>query len=201
MTHPINGPADASLTPRPGRPGLPVGRVHVARGTWFLVLIHAGVAALLTGAGWPDLLLLAAPRRCAGRSTTVGYHRYFSHRASRRAGSLQFLLACLLREPPAGPAVVGGHHRHHHRHSDTRTTPTRRPRRLLVGVLRLDLRAARSRWGRSATCAATPSWSGWSGSGVPPLLMAAVLCLLGGWSRCARLLLQRRPSLPRDLRR
>ena len=47
MSDPVTEAADASLTPRPGRSRWWMAS-HAARGTWFLVLVHAGALA----GGW-----------------------------------------------------------------------------------------------------------------------------------------------------
>ena len=54
-----------------------------------------------------------------GLVTTVGYHRYFSHRSFKTSRALQFALACLCcTNLQRGPLWWAAVHRHHHRHSD-----------------------------------------------------------------------------------
>jgi stearoyl-CoA desaturase (delta-9 desaturase) len=120
MSYSVTDPDPASLTPRPGRSAWWVAS-QAARGTWFLVLIHAGaLAGFYTGAGWTALLLLAALVPLRGLVTTVGYHRYFSHRSFKTSRAFQFVLACLCcANLQRGPLWWAAVHRHHHRHSDT----------------------------------------------------------------------------------
>lgn len=120
MSYAVTARAGASLTPRPGRAAWWVA-LNAARGTWFLVLIHVGaLAGLYTGAGWPALLLLAALVPVRGLLTTVGLHRYFSHRSFKTSRAAQFLLGCLCcTNLQRGPLWWAAVHRHHHRHSDT----------------------------------------------------------------------------------
>lgn len=50
---------------------------------------------------------------------TVGYHRYFSHRAFRTGRVMQFILAVMgASAVQRGPLWWAAHHRHHHKYSD-----------------------------------------------------------------------------------
>lgn len=50
---------------------------------------------------------------------TIGFHRYFSHRAFKTSRAFQFVLAVGgTMAMQRGPLWWAGHHRHHHRHSD-----------------------------------------------------------------------------------
>lgn len=93
---------------------------QVARRTWFLVAIHVGaLAVLFTGAGWQEFLLLAVLVPIRGLATTVGYHRYFSHRSFKTSRIFQFALACLCcANLQRGPLWWAATHRSHHRHTD-----------------------------------------------------------------------------------
>ena len=111
--------APTSLRPRPGRTLLWT-CVQGVRGTWFLVLIHVGAFCLLfTGAAWLDWILFFPMLMLRGLITTIGYHRYFSHRSFKTSRVGQFILGCLccinLQRGPLWWAAI---HRHHHRHSD-----------------------------------------------------------------------------------
>jgi stearoyl-CoA desaturase (delta-9 desaturase) len=108
-----------SLAPRPDR-SRSWKVFRSVRGAWFLVLIHVGaLGALLTGATPLDLLLLPAFMVVRGLATTVGYHRYFSHRSFKTGRLTQFLLGCLCcTNLQRGPLWWAAIHRHHHRHSD-----------------------------------------------------------------------------------
>src|SRR5262249_27677921 len=71
----------ASLLPRPGR-SIAWILYNSLWGTWFLILAHVGAAAVfLTSPTWLDWALLPVFLLVRGYATTVGYHRYFSHRA------------------------------------------------------------------------------------------------------------------------
>ncbi len=111
--------AGTTLTPRPGR-SLAWIVYQAVRGTWFLVAIHLGaLAVLLTGTTTLDWALLPAFLIVRGLVTTVGYHRYFSHRSFKTSRAGQFLLACLCcTNLQRGPLWWAAIHRHHHRHSD-----------------------------------------------------------------------------------
>ncbi|NDH24208.1 MAG: hypothetical protein EBY49_09745, partial [Actinobacteria bacterium] len=63
------------------------------------------------------LMLLTYAIRVLG--ITVGYHRYFSHRAFRCGRGTQFALALMgASAVQRGPLWWAAHHRHHHKHSD-----------------------------------------------------------------------------------
>lgn len=107
------------LTPRADRSRLWI-FYQALRGTWFLVLIHvASFGILLTGTALLDWILFPAILVLRGLITTIGYHRYFSHRSFKTSRVGQFLLGCLcccnLQRGPLWWAAI---HRHHHRHSD-----------------------------------------------------------------------------------
>jgi stearoyl-CoA desaturase (delta-9 desaturase) len=111
---------DDALTPRPGR-SLPWVVWNSVRGTWFLVLLHLGVLGVffcpLTPAAWALFLPILLVR---GFVTTVGYHRYFSHRSFKTSRAGQFILAGMCcANMQRGPLWWAAIHRHHHRHSDT----------------------------------------------------------------------------------
>jgi stearoyl-CoA desaturase (delta-9 desaturase) len=88
---------------------LPYAMVHVLALGWLWTGINARAVACFS-----VLYVL----RVLG--VTVGYHRYFSHRAFRTSRGFQFVLA-LLAECTAQKGVLWyvSHHRFHHRHSDT----------------------------------------------------------------------------------
>src|SRR4051794_2427112 len=79
-----------SLAPRPDR-SLAWKAFRSVRGAWFLVLIHVGaLGCLLTGATLLGLLLLPLFLVIRGLTTTVAYHRYFSHRSFKTSRVMQF---------------------------------------------------------------------------------------------------------------
>ena len=118
-------PTPTLPAPRPGltaRPDRSLGWIifNSVRGTWFLVAFHVGVLGLLwTGTTWLDWMLLPLWLLARGYITTIGYHRYFSHRAFKTSRVGQFVLGFLccinLQRGPLWWAAI---HRHHHRHSD-----------------------------------------------------------------------------------
>ncbi|MEE4382820.1 MAG: acyl-CoA desaturase [Pseudomonadales bacterium] len=75
--------------------------------------------ALLTGVSGFALAVLAVTYAIRVLGITVGYHRYFSHRAFRAGRGMQFVLALMgASAVQRGPLWWAAHHRHHHRHSD-----------------------------------------------------------------------------------
>ncbi len=85
-----------------------------------LVLIHLSLFALpfVEFEPWA-FAVTAAVALVVGQSVTVGYHRYFAHRAFKTSRAFQFLLAvggCLSLQ--RGPLWWTATHRLHHRHSD-----------------------------------------------------------------------------------
>jgi len=76
-------------------------------------------AALWTGARWIDVAACIGLYYLRMTFLTIGYHRYFSHRAFQTSRAFQFILAvggslCVQK----GPLWWAAHHRHHHRWSD-----------------------------------------------------------------------------------
>ena len=71
------------------------------------------------GLSWQGTLVLVVAYIVSMLSITVGYHRYFSHKAFQTSRSLQFLMGfvgcCQLQ---GGPIAWSAVHRHHHRYSD-----------------------------------------------------------------------------------
>jgi stearoyl-CoA desaturase (delta-9 desaturase) len=175
-----------SLTPRPDR-SLAWIIFNSVRGTWFLVAVHLGaLAVLLSGTTWIDWLLLPVFLVACGFITTIGYHRYFAHRAFKTSRVGQFILGCLCcLNLQRGPLWWAAIHRHHHRHSDDEHD-THSP---VTGSFF---------WAHCGWTFATleePDWNSirdlrnypelvwlerfWL---VPPLLLAGALWLIGGWS-------------------
>ena len=81
----------------------------------------SALAIFLTGSGtWGDWLGLAADRLRARLVSTIGYHRFFSHRCFKTSRVTQFILAVLCcTNLQQGPLWWAAYHRHHHRHSDS----------------------------------------------------------------------------------
>ena len=174
------------LTPRPGRS--PVWIVaNAIRGTWFLVLIHAGAAAaLLTSPSWLDWAIFVPMLMAHGLITTVGYHRYFSHRSFKTSRAGQFLIACLCcTNLQRGPLWWAAIHRHHHRHSDGRGDPHSPVRGgfLWAYAAGCSRRWSEPDWGSVRDLSRYPElvWLErlWL---VPGLLLAGLFYLAGGWA-------------------
>ncbi|MBL90607.1 MAG: acyl-CoA desaturase [Myxococcales bacterium] len=65
------------------------------------------------------LVILALNYLICILSITVGYHRYFSHKAFQTSRLIQFAMACLgCCQLQGGPIAWSAVHRHHHRFSD-----------------------------------------------------------------------------------
>jgi stearoyl-CoA desaturase (delta-9 desaturase) len=87
---------------------------------WPLLAVHAG-ALLVLWTGWSAAALAVAAAVYAVRAfaLTVGYHRYFSHRAFRTSRAFQLVLAVLgTSAAQLGPLWWAAHHREHHLHAD-----------------------------------------------------------------------------------
>src|SRR5215470_10147463 len=85
------------------------------------LLVHATAlaGAVLVGFSW-NLLALALSLYFARMAfTTIGYHRYFSHRSFKTSRPFQFVLAFLAHtSAQKGALWWAAHHRIHHRYSD-----------------------------------------------------------------------------------
>jgi stearoyl-CoA desaturase (delta-9 desaturase) len=116
---PISSPQVAA--PRGGSPSLARLVLHA----WNLcpmILVHIGALGILvTGGTWREGLALALLAYLRGIVSTMGYHRYFSHRSFKTSRPVQFLLGFLCcANLQQGPLWWAAYHRHHHRHSDDR---------------------------------------------------------------------------------
>jgi len=159
---------------------------QAVRGTWFLVLIHAGaLAAVIAGAATWNWLLLPAFMMLRGLTTTVAYHRYFSHRSFKTSRPFQFLLGCLCcTNLQRGPIWWAAVHRRHHRDSDRPGDP-HSPTRGFFWAYGGWMFAALEEpdWGTVRDLRRYPEllWLErlWL---VPPMLLAALCWLVGGWS-------------------
>jgi stearoyl-CoA desaturase (delta-9 desaturase) len=90
-----------------------------------LVAVHLAIFAIpFIEFSWWYVLMLFAVTRITGLGTTIGFHRYMSHRSFKTSRWFQFLLAvagCTALQK--GPLWWAIHHRLHHRHSDTPQDP------------------------------------------------------------------------------
>jgi stearoyl-CoA desaturase (delta-9 desaturase) len=84
-------------------------------------LVHlACLAALWTGVSWKLVALALASYFLRMAAVTIGYHRYFAHRAFKTGRVFQFVLAvAATTSAQKGVLWWAGHHRNHHRASDT----------------------------------------------------------------------------------
>jgi stearoyl-CoA desaturase (Delta-9 desaturase) len=84
------------------------------------ILVHlAALATLFVGFRWyyPVIALVSYYVRMFW--VTIGYHRYFSHRAYRTSRPFQFVLACLaMTSAQNGVLWWAANHRDHHKHAD-----------------------------------------------------------------------------------
>jgi stearoyl-CoA desaturase (delta-9 desaturase) len=95
-------------------------KIDLVRIVPFIGLHLACGFAFLTGASTFAVVVMAVTFAIRVLGITVGYHRYFSHRAFRTSRPMQFVLALMgASAVQRGPLWWAGHHRHHHRHSDT----------------------------------------------------------------------------------
>jgi stearoyl-CoA desaturase (delta-9 desaturase) len=178
--------AQSALLPRPDR-SLGWIVLNALWGTWFLIAVHVGaLAVFLTGTTWQDWVLFPLMMLFRGYVTTIGYHRYFSHRAFKTSRPVQFLLACACcLNLQRGPLWWAAIHRHHHRHSDDDHDAHSPVRGSIFW----------SHCGWMFSTLEEPNWDSvrdlrrfpelvwlerfWL---LPPLLLAAVMYLVGGWS-------------------
>ncbi len=154
---------------------LPFILMHVACFAVFIVPFHWTYLALCLGLYYARMFFV-----------TAGYHRYFSHRSFKTSRVFQFLLAfCAMTSSQKGVLWWAAHHRKHHRYSDTEEdvhSPTQ------SGFFWSHVG-----WIISGQNDATEvEWIGdfnrfrelrWLNRYflVPPILLAVVLFLLGGW--------------------
>jgi stearoyl-CoA desaturase (delta-9 desaturase) len=81
----------------------------------FVALIAAAPLAWGWGLGWSDLGLAAGFYLVSCLGVTVGYHRYFTHRAFKATRALRVALAIAGSLAAQGPVIdwVADHRRHH----------------------------------------------------------------------------------------
>lgn len=86
----------------------------------FILLHLACLTAFLTGVSIFAFVVMLVMYAIRVFGITVGYHRYFAHRAFRAGRGMQFVLAVMgAMAVQRGPLWWAAHHRHHHKHSDT----------------------------------------------------------------------------------
>jgi stearoyl-CoA desaturase (delta-9 desaturase) len=153
----------------------------------FLGVHLACAAAFFVGFRWTYLVLALALYYVGMFFVTAGYHRYFSHRSFRTSRVFQFILA-FMAQTSAQKGVLwwAAHHRHHHRYSDTEED--------LHSPLRFGFWWSHVGWILSNKYNATReeligdfhkfAELRWLNKYylVPPIAMAALLFVIGGWS-------------------
>jgi stearoyl-CoA desaturase (delta-9 desaturase) len=171
MTQRVSGDDNRRISPR----SLP----------FFLVHLGAIVGVAVLGWSWKGFLLAVALYYVRMFGVTAGYHRYFSHRAFRTSRVMQFLLA-VLAESSAQKGVLwwAAHHRTHHKLSDQPgdVHSAKRDGFLWshVGWI-VSERYEATDESKVKDLAAFPELR-WLNRHflVPPLALAAVICLVGG---------------------
>jgi stearoyl-CoA desaturase (delta-9 desaturase) len=109
----------ASADPRPILlPAQPGGRNAVVKLfviVPFLAVVVAAPVAWGWGLGWTDLVLAVAFYFLTLLGTTVGFHRYFTHRSFKAVRRLRIVLAMVGSMALQGPVItwVADHRRHH----------------------------------------------------------------------------------------
>ena len=95
--------------------------LHVAFEFFPLFAVYVALLAMpFVQPTWTSGIIMLALINLRGYAITVGFHRYFSHRAFRTYRWLQFLIALVgCTAIQRGPLWWALHHRRHHAHSDT----------------------------------------------------------------------------------
>ncbi len=153
----------------------------------FLVAHAACFAALFIEFQLSGLLLCVALYYGRMFFVTAGYHRYFSHRTFKTSRVFQFVLAFLaMTSSQKGILWWAAHHRDHHRYSDTEKDPHSPLLRGFwyshVGWI-LTTAHDQTDYSRIGDFAKYPElrWlNRWHS--VPPVTLAVLLFLLGGWN-------------------
>ena len=88
------------------------------------VHLFALLGAFFFQPNWTYLALAATSYTIFMLSITIGYHRYFSHRAFKTSRFVQFVLAWMAQmTSQKGALWWAAHHRRHHRNSDEEGDP------------------------------------------------------------------------------
>jgi stearoyl-CoA desaturase (delta-9 desaturase) len=147
----------------------------------------ACLAVFFTGVNVLALSLCGACYLLQMVGVTVGYHRYFAHRSYRTSRAFQFVLAWLgCSAAQKGPLWWVSQHRHHHRTSDTpedRHSPVTHSFwwSHIGWVLSPDSEATDEGQVKDLSRYPELRWLerlSWA----PPLALAALCFLIGGWS-------------------
>lgn len=161
-------------------------RLPLRRALPFAAVHLACLAVFLVGASLGDVLLCLALYYGRMFFVTAGYHRYFSHRSFKTSRAFQFVLAFLaMTSSQKGILWWAAHHRAHHLYSDTEED-IHSPRRRgfwysHVGWILAD-RYDATDLARVRDLERFPELR-WLNRWflVPPITLAVLLFLLGGW--------------------
>jgi Fatty-acid desaturase len=161
-------------------------RINWLRSTPFFLSHVAPFAAIFTDIAAGDWIICLALFWTRMFCITAGYHRYFSHRSYKLGRPLQFLLALgATTSMQKGPLWWAANHRHHHRYSDE-PQDVHSPKRGFwwshVGWILCD-KFFSTKMDQIPDFAKFPELR-WLDRYclVPPLTLAAIIGLLGGWS-------------------
>jgi stearoyl-CoA desaturase (delta-9 desaturase) len=150
------------------------------------VHVVAIVGVALTGWSWAGFGLALALYYLRMFGITAGYHRYFSHRTYKMGRVMQFLMALLgTLSVQKGVLWWAAHHRRHHKHSDEPEDVHSAKQRGIwwshVGWI-LTYEHDETDWKRIPDFAKVPElvWLNRLHL-LPPIAMAVVLQLAGGW--------------------
>ena len=148
--------------------------------------LTAVIGILIGGWSWKGLALALALYTVRMFGLTAGYHRYFSHRSYKTSRVFQFLLALLgATSTQKGVLWWAAHHRAHHKYSDTpRDIHSVRQHGFWWAHVKWILvkRYVETDWQRIKDFAKFPELV-WLNTYhlVPPIALAVVLFLVGGW--------------------
>ena len=161
-------------------------RLTLAQALPFTVVHIGSLAAFFVAFHWEYLVLCFALYYVGMFFVTAGYHRYFAHRTYKTSRAFQFILAFMaMTSWQRGVLWWAAHHRHHHRVADT-DEDIHSPDRdgfwwAHIGWI-LDKRVDETRTDLVADLARYPELR-WLNRYhlLPPIALAAVLFLIGGW--------------------
>jgi stearoyl-CoA desaturase (delta-9 desaturase) len=152
----------------------------------FIFMHVACLAVIFTGVSWSAVLLCAALYFIRMFALTAGYHRYFSHRAYKTSRFFQFVLGLLgTLAVQKGPLWWAAHHRRHHKYTD-QEGDVHSPVQdgfwwSHVGWI-ISIKYDETDWDAIKDFARYPEMR-WLNKWhlVPPITLAVVLFLIGGW--------------------
>ncbi|HET9529253.1 MAG TPA: acyl-CoA desaturase [Blastocatellia bacterium] len=152
----------------------------------FIFMHVACLAVIFTGVSWSAVLICAALYFIRMFALTAGYHRYFSHRTYKTSRFFQFVLGLLgTLAVQKGPLWWAAHHRRHHKYTD-QEGDVHSPVQdgfwwSHVGWI-ISIKYDETDWDAIKDFARYPEMR-WLNKWhlVPPITLAVVLFLIGGW--------------------